>query len=260
MNNCFKGLSLFFIIIFNAIISAIDLFILIISIILLADNNHNFGDIIAVVFLIYGIIILPFVCCGICLVFTLFRINKNNILTARILGTFNILLMIVILVLNIHSSTFFNKGGFVLVIFNILCIVSLIFLCFNKMGYKEPEEPQNPQDIVMTIPRSINEEYYYNGNPEDINIQSDRVEIDIVESTDDEYYRESMDKLHENRKRRNEIKLRNERPSAPTMEELHYPKLYNDELFEIEEVNMKDIDVEEIEIIEIEGEGQVTLR
>ena len=235
MNNCFKGLSLFFIIIFNAIIASIDLLVLIISIILLVDNKHNLGDIVAVILLVYGIIILPFVCCGVSLIFTLFRINKNNILQARVLGTFNILLMVVILILNIHSSTFLNKGGFILVIFNILCIISIIYLCFNKMGYKKPH--QRHQDINMDVPRSIDEEYNYNynGNP---------AEIDIIESTDDEkYYEENFNEI----KRKQELQ-KNMKPSAPYLNdikevsdnEVYYPQLYG---------NMEE-----------EGECQITIR
>ena len=161
MNN-YNCIPLFFIVTYNGVIFVIDFFLLLISLILLLDNKENFGDIIAAVLLIYGIIILPFLCCGCGLIRTLLNINENNILQSKIFAAFNLFSMIFTFIFffmnnNLNLSNFFYLFLFMV---NILSMVSIMYLCYNNMGYVEEdindiEMVQQPQHNQFIYPPPI---------------------------------------------------------------------------------------------------------
>ena len=157
MNNS-NCIPLFFIFTYNGVIFVIDFFLLLISFVLLLDNKDNIGDIVAVVTLIFGIIILPFLCCGCGLIRTLLNINENNILQSKIFAAFNLISMIFTFIFfflnnNLNLNNFFYLFLFLV---NILSIVSIMYLCYNNMGYVE----EDINDIEMVVQPQHNQFIY----------------------------------------------------------------------------------------------------
>ena len=132
-------ISIGFITLYNSIIAVIDLFVLIVSIILLSDGKENLGDIVGIIFLIYALIALPCVICGICYVWSLFHI-QNNLRIARFFGFCNFIMMIFTLFIIYNNSILDVRTigfGIIFFIINLLSLLSILYLCFVNCGYVE---------------------------------------------------------------------------------------------------------------------------
>lgn len=187
--------SIGFVTIYNSIISIIDFFILIITFILLTDGNHNFGDIAAIIMLVFAIMVLPCIICGICYTWSLFHI-QNNLRMARFFGVCNLVMMIITFILittHLEAEKEIENPGIMafFMILNTLSIVSVIYLCTINCGFEE-EEPVSFNDRVF--PDSVIKDVlsYINGrNSQPITLNDvvypvpiieDKVELQIIES------------------------------------------------------------------------------
>jgi len=177
---CFKDGSIGIITLYNAILSIIDIVVLILAIVLLS-SNHGIGIIIGTLLLVFAAIAVPCLCCGICYIWSLFHI-QNHLKLARFMGICNFAMMIftfIIIATNIEEEKPLENPGAAafFMILNVLGIVSVIFLCTINCGF-EPEPVVITEVPMNALPAPLRMEQYVYPEPE-IN---ERVELQIVEN------------------------------------------------------------------------------
>jgi len=154
MNKIFKcftiNTSIGIVTLYNSIVSIIDFLFLIISLVLLTDGKANLGDIAGIIILIFAIIALPCIVCGICYIWSLFHI-QNNLKMARFFGVCNFVMMLftfLIIATNVDKEKEIERPGLMafFMILNVLSIVSVIFLCTMNCGYER--ETQREQTRI----------------------------------------------------------------------------------------------------------------
>ena len=149
----FKTGAIGFVILYNTIVSVIDIITLIVSLILLNTNN-GFAILIGTIFLVFALIALPCVCCGGCYIWSLFHI-RNRLNLARFMGFCNFCLMLFTLILMIQNEDGIN-AGFNAFFFTLNCIslASVLFLCTINCGFEQ--EPSIDSEIEMShIPEPL---------------------------------------------------------------------------------------------------------
>lgn len=145
-----KDASIAIITLYNAIMTILDLLLLIIALILLGNKNENLGDaigdVVGIIFLIFALIAIPCICCGICYMWSLFHI-QNNLKMARFTGICNFVMMIftfIIIVSNLKKEEEIERPSIMafFMILNILSIVATIYLCTINCGFEDETEKE----------------------------------------------------------------------------------------------------------------------
>jgi len=172
-----KDASIALITLYNTILATIDFLVLLLSFILLTDGNRNLGDIAAVFLLVFGVIALPCICCGICYVWSLFHI-QTNLKMARFLGVCNFIMMIftfIVIATNLKKEEELENPSFVafFMILNILSIVSTIFLCTINCGFEDETKKEQTRiaEVLHQQPEMLHHDVIETGIISDVEEQ-----------------------------------------------------------------------------------------